>query len=51
MGYTWAQFRTYLRLARKRRAQDQLLQAVAGNASKELIQSLQAEIKAADADA
>jgi hypothetical protein len=55
MRYTWAQFRTYLRLARQRRAQERILsflsanQAQAGGqGAREFLQALQHDAKAAE---
>lgn len=55
MRYTWAQFRTYLRLARRRRAEDRLTQVIASQAAnggaKSLVEKLQAELKATAGEA
>lgn len=55
MRYTWAQFRTYLRLARRRRAEDRLAQVLAATAphggAKTLVEQLQAELKATAGEA
>lgn len=57
LQYTWAQFRTYLRLARKRQAEERALNFLAinhamggGKGAKEFLQAMQADIAAADAD-
>ncbi len=49
MHYSWAQFRGYLRLARKRRAEQELRQLLlaGGSARSEYAQALQREINAA----
>lgn len=55
MRYTWAQFRTYLRLARRRRAEDRLLQFLAtnhamggGESAKDFLRALKEDVQAAD---
>ena len=57
MRYTWAQFRSYLRLARRRQAEERLLAfgatraaTAGGKGATELLQALQADIRDAEAD-
>lgn len=50
MRYSWAQFRGYLRLARKRRAEQQLQEFLlaGGSARSEYADALRREVAAAD---
>lgn len=55
MGYTWGQFSTYLRLARRRSAEDRLLAfmaanavAVGGKSAVSMLSALQAELAATE---
>jgi hypothetical protein len=57
MRYTWAQFRSYLRLARKRRAEDRKLEFLAtnlamagGESAKAFLQAMNRDIAAAASD-
>lgn len=57
MRYTWAQFRSYLRRARRRQAEQQLLHFIStnramngGDAAKQLLSGLNEQMKATEAD-
>lgn len=57
MRYTWAQFRGYLRRARRRQAEQQLLHFIStngamngGEGAKQLLKSLNEQLKATEAD-
>lgn len=57
MNFTWAQFRSYLRLARRRKAEQDLMQFIAtghafagGDGAKALLRGLNDQLKAAQAE-